>query len=304
MAKIALYRPGALGDVIMTLNYSRVLMRSNEVTYFCDKSVYSVLNEFVTANKLVNKFTVTDDYVASDFDKTLYLIGYPLDDGYPHIKMKSHLLWYFAREMGVTFSFNEFHAVLPNVPVSIQRRHVGQNQKPRYFTIQTKTGWSAYKEWWGWHELVPLLRKEFPDIAIYQLGGPSDPVVDGVDGSYCGDPFEINVAVQANATLHLGLDSVLNHTTNISWQGRGKVPAVVLFGSTQADASGYPHNVNISLSLPCQPCFRENPAMARVPLGPCVNPPNQVYENPNHSCMRQITPSMVLDAVKQQLAKS
>lgn len=285
----------------MTLNFTSDLKRFHEITYFCHKSVCDTVSSFVTSNNLVDRMLPVEDYDSSHYDKTINLVGYPLAEGYPKTKMKRHLLWYFAHEMGVPFSFDSFLLSSPPPPEFIQIRHAGQNEPPRYFTVQTKTGWSAYKEWWGWSQLLPFLRNQYPDVSIYQIGGPSDPILDGVDGSLCGAPFEDNVAAQAHALLHLGLDSVLNHTTNIHWRGRGKVPAVILFGSTQADASGYPHNTNLSLNLSCQPCFREDPAMTSVPLGPCVNPPGQTYENPRHCCMQFITPAMVSKAVASKL---
>jgi hypothetical protein len=73
------------------------------------------------------------------------------------------------------------------------------------------------------------------------------------------------------------------------------VPSVILWGSTQPGASGYPHNVNLCLGLPCQPCFREDPALSMFPqgLGPCPNPPGQTYDAPRHACMDGINAERV-----------
>ena len=146
--------------------------------------------------------------------------------------------------------------------------------------------------------LVGVIKEKNPNVEIYQIGGPNDPQIENTDGSFCGDSFEDNLAAQAWANIHIGLDSVFNHTTNINWLNKGKTKGIILFGSTQADASGYPHNDNISLGLSCQPCFKEDPKMSRVPLGLCDNPPNQTYENPQHACMKGITPEMVFDKIK------
>jgi len=122
--------------------------------------------------------------------------------------------------------------------------------------------------------------------------------MENIDDSFCGDSFEDNVAAQAWSRLHIGLDSVFNHTTNINWRTKGKIKSIILFGSTQKEASGYPHNENISLGLHCQPCFKENPAFSRNSLGLCENPPNQTYEKPQHACMKGITPEMVFEKMK------
>jgi ADP-heptose:LPS heptosyltransferase len=207
--------------------------------------------------------------------------------------MNRHLLEYFASEIETNFSFDQFTLTLPIFPKKIKNRNT-----PRYMTFQNKTGWSVYKEWWGWQELINLIKEKKPNIEIYQIGGSNDPKIENIDGNFCGDSFEDNLAAQAWANIHIGLDSVFNHTTNINWLNKGRTKGIILFGSTQADASGYPHNENISLGLSCQPCFKEDPKMSRIPLGLCNNPPNQTYENPQHACMKGITPEMVFDKIK------
>jgi len=292
MGKIALIRPGAIGDIMMALNFVQELKSKKEVTFFCSSGIHSILNSFISNNNLVN-FQPLEKYKKENFEKTIHLIGYPLNEGYPHKKMSRHLLGYFANEMETKFSFDQFTLTLPKFPKKIKNRNT-----PRYITFQNKTGWSAYKEWWGWQELINLIKEKKPNVEIYQIGGSNDPKIENIDGSFCGDSFEDNIAAQAWANTHIGLDSVFNHTTNINWLNKGKTKGIILFGSTQADASGYPHNENISLGLSCQPCFKEDPKISRVPLGLCDNPPNQTYENPQHSCMKGITPEMVFEKIK------
>ena len=295
MAKIALKRAGALGDIIMSLNFVSSLKEENEVKYFCHSSSLNVLNNFIKNNKIVDIFPL-EEYKSENFDKTINLIGYPLNEGYPYKKMSKHLLEYFANEMNVDFSFDKFTLDLPKFPNKIKNRNY-----PYYITFQNKTGWSVYKEWWGWQELINLIKKEKPNIEIYQIGGEDDPEIKNIDGSFCGDTFDDNVAALAWARLHIGLDSVFNHITNINWRGKGKTKAIILFGSTQKDASGYPHNINVSLDLSCQPCFKEDPKISRMPLGLCDNPINQTYENPQHACMKGITPEMVFEKINLNL---
>lgn len=292
MSKIAVIRPGAVGDIIMVINSIVKLQNSNDVTIFCADSVLSVIKEFVNKNNIC-KIASLEQYDRSNFDKTIQALGYPIYEGYPHIRMQRHLLEYFAKEMEVDFSFNNLSLSLPSFPTKIKNRDY-----PKHITFQNKTGWSVYKDWWGWQQLIDMIKQKMPDVEIYQIGGPNDPQIGNIDGSFCGDPFEDNLAAQAWAVLHLGLDSVFNHTTNINWIGKGKTKGIILFGSTQADASGYPHNENISLGLTCQPCFKEDPRISRASLGLCENPPNQTYENPQHACMKGITPEMVFDRIK------
>lgn len=292
MKRIALVRPGALGDIMMSLNFVEKLRQENKVTFFCHSSIWNILNNFITKNRIV-ELKPLEAYNTKDFDETINLMGYPFHEGYPHKKMGNHLLKYFAAEMGVGFDFDSFTLDLPPFPSKIKNRN-----SPYYITFQNKTGWSVYKEWWGWQKLIDMIKDKSPNIEIYQIGGPDDPKVENTDGSFCGDSFEDNIAAQAWARRHIGLDSVFNHTTNITWRTKGKTKSVILFGSTQKDASGYPHNDDISLGLHCQPCFKENPWVSANSLGLCDNPPNQTYEAPQHACMKGITPEMVFEKIK------
>jgi len=291
MGKIALKRPGAIGDIIMTFNFVEKLKKNHKISYFCHQSNYNLLKNFVIKNKIID-FYPLEEFKQEDFDEIINLVGYPLSEGYPNKKMEKHLLQYFANEMGASFDFDSFVLDLPVFPKKIKNKN-----SPFYITFQNKTGWSLYKEWWGWQELINLIKNKRPDIEIYQIGGPNDPQIKNIDGSFCGDSFEDNLAAQAWAKLHIGLDSVFNHTTNIYWRNKGKTKAIILFGSTQKDASGYPHNENISLGLSCQPCFKEDPKISRMSLGLCNNPPNQNYESPQHACMKGITPEMVFEKI-------
>jgi hypothetical protein len=291
MNSVALYRPGALGDILMTFNFlSQLKCKYTTIDYFCHDSSFKILNSFVKQHKILNNFLPIDDYKKENFDKTFNLIGYPLQEGYPYKPMQNHLLYYFAKEMGCRFTFDGFELDLPPLPQKIKNKNT-----PRYITIQTKTGWSVYKEWWGWQTLVNLIKNNHPELEIYQIGGLNDSRLDSIDGTFCGDSFNDNVNAQAWSIGHLGLDSVFNHTTNILWRNKGKTNSIILFGSTQVTASGYPHNNNITLNLPCQPCFREDPKLSKVSLGPCINPPNQIYENPKHQCMALITPELIYE---------
>jgi ADP-heptose:LPS heptosyltransferase len=288
MQKVALYRPGAIGDVLLNFNFVKQLKEKYEVHYFCHESIHSILNNFVKNNNLLEHFYPLEKYDSNNFSKTVNLVGYPLHEGYPHKKMQNHILYYFANELGVNFTFDDFELDLPPLPKKIKNRNT-----PRYITFQNKTGWSAYKEWWGWQKLIDLIKQNHPEIEIYQIGGPHDIIMNNIDGSFCSDSFEEKVAAQAWALGHIGLDSVFQVTSNIQWRNKGRTKAIILFGSTQYNGTGYPFNINISLNLPCQPCFKEDPKISTMSMGPCQNPPDQTYEDPKHACMAGISVEMV-----------
>ena len=289
MNSIALHRPGAIGDIIMILNsVPKLRERFDKVDLFCHKSIADIIGKFCTESGLVDKVRSPEDLNESDYDKVVNCIGYPLKEGYPNVRMKKHLVSYFAEELDVDVSFDDVDLTPLKPPSKVN--------KPLYITIQNKTGWSIYKEWWGWQQLIDKLKEKRPDVGIYQIGGPNDPKLSDIDGSFLGQSFDDNLSAQTWSRVHLGLDSVFNHTSNYSWHGIGKKSCVILFGSTQYEASGYQHNTNISLNLPCQPCFRENPEISKSSKGVCPNPPDQTYLNPKHKCMSDISVDMVYDA--------
>jgi len=287
--RIAVVRPGALGDVIMISNcFPKLREQFDEIHLFCHESVVDILSPFLLTYNLVDKMESYELLRESDYDKVVNCIGYPINqEGYLDAKMKKHLIFYFADELGVEVSLDEV-ALAPLPPRQVL--------KEPYITIQVKPGWSVYREWWGWQDLVAKLKCSEPEVGIYQIGGPDDPALLDIDGSFLGRTFEDNLYAQCWSKVHVGVDSVFSHTGNYLWEGTGKKNSVILWGATQYDATGYEHNTNICLNLPCQPCFRENPWMSPVPQTRCPNPPEQTYQDPKHECMAGITVDMVYDA--------
>jgi ADP-heptose:LPS heptosyltransferase/glycosyltransferase involved in cell wall biosynthesis len=294
-AKIAICRPGAIGDVLMTLNLVPLLRQKwpdHDVHYYCHPSIGSGLRDIILASG-VNEVRDSSRLLAGEYARVFNLVGYPLHEGYPERPMRRHLLEYFADELGLDPGASPALR-LPQPP----RPSVARTP---YATLQVKTGWSVYKDWpvSRWAEVV----RACPEIPIYQIGKSDEPLVDGALHDFMGDPLAPTIALIANAKLHLGLDSYANHLTHYLWEEGNsvrRVPAVILWGSTQASALGYDHNTNISLSLACQPCFREDPAISRMPRGPCLNPPGQVYAEPRHACMLGIEVERVVRAVKER----
>jgi ADP-heptose:LPS heptosyltransferase len=161
-----------------------------------------------------------------------------------------------------------------------------------------------YKNWTKekWEELIATIRMN-SDMAInfIQIGAANDFKIDGCDHSFMGHSLMDSVNLIANAELHIGVDSFSNHLTHIKWAGK-QTKGVILWGSTQATAAGYEENINISLGLPCQPCFKEDPKISRQPRGLCINPEGQTsYENPQHACMSGITVDQVYNILQEQL---
>jgi ADP-heptose:LPS heptosyltransferase len=259
-----------------------------EIVYRCAPGVAKTLKNLML-DAGVDVVIDTDTHIKSD--KQYDLIGYPLAEGYPEKPMRKHLLEYFGAELGVT---PRLGLTLPHRPVAVME------EVKNYITVHVQAGWSQYKNWdfekW---EIVCRVAREH-GVAVYQIGGPDDHQLKNVDGSFCGQSFDTNLLVLGGARVHLGVDSWTNHATNINWtsdQGTRKVPAVILWGSTQPSAAGYSHNENLWLGLKCAPCFREDPKISRMSRGVCPNPPGQSYETPKHECMAGISAMQVIQAL-------
>lgn len=283
--RVLWHRPGAIGDVMMTLNMVETYKKKNPddyIIYKCAPQIAGMLAPLMAEVGIDRVITTAEN---EPHDLSYNLIGYPINDGHPFKPMKKHLLQFFSDELGLDGLYSDLKLALP-----------ARKIKPQYMTLHVKSGWSMYKNWdfKNWEVVVAELKKR--GIRVVQIGGKDEPAIAGADNR-TGIPFMESLALLANAKVHAGIDSWTNHATNIDWKGKGKVPGVILWGSSQHSSLGYPQNKNISLDLPCQPCWREDPKISSIPQGVCPNPGEQTYEEPRHACMAGISPERVLQAI-------
>jgi len=286
--RVIWHRPGALGDVLMTLQLVHEYRKQNPGVHLTYKAHPSTLKhlEGLIRQAGFDDVMSTEQGLAGEHQQ-INLIGYPLAEGYPEKPMKRHLLDYFGAEVGLPEGLATAHLPLSLPPKDL---HIP------YCTMHIKAGWSMYKEWpiERWQEVATHLTRKL-GIPIFQVGGPEDPLLTDVH-DFRGRSFLEGLQMLGGAAMHLGIDSWSNHATNIDWIGKGKTKAVILWGSTQPSAAGYAHNLNIQAGLPCQPCFREDPKISRMSRGVCPHPGGQTYEKPQHECMAKIQVATVLTA--------
>ena len=278
MSSIAIIRPGALGDIFCILPLVPLIRKVySGISIYCADVNFAILNQFVLDNgpQLKIKFAPLSDLRAEDYDKVLTISGYPAHEGYPNQELRRHIIKNYALELGVSIEGDIPSPELASYPPPPEL--IG---KSKIITIQTQTGWSRYKEL-GFSETVKLIdsiKKAAPDVHICHIGGPDHVPLPNVDSSFLGQPFENNVAAQSWADLHVGPDSIFNHTSNITWSHKGrKTKAIIYFGSTSPRGHGYFDNINIYRGLECQPCYRENPEISSQNTTPCP------YE---HKCLK------------------
>ena len=297
--EVAVHRPGAAGDILMTLHLMGGLKKKypdKRLVYYCHPS-FADLARLASA---VDEVRSTSDYKRGHF-KDFNLIGYPRLEGYPDKPMKKHLIEYFADELGVERDRLDD----PNwEAVGLSAEALTFSSLRRVISIHVKAGWSPYKNWPvdRWQEIVERLKKILPDVRVIQIGAKDDPRLEGVT-DYCGKLSLVESCYAIfNATLHLGVDSFSNHMTHI---GYPITPAVIVWGSTAPTGSGYVHNTNVHLNpRGCSPCYKEYEGMSVDPRGKCPHDPKQTWDNPEHPCLQELTVDQVWQAVYQKLIAS
>jgi ADP-heptose:LPS heptosyltransferase len=266
---VNLLRPGAIGDVFI----SSVIIKGLK-----QKHPGSLINYYTWFTEVGNLIAGIDNvYNSEDWEKREKGIDYILNP-YPYPKpMTKHLIEYYADVVGIPVDYD-----YSLKPIDYTFSH------GKFITLQVKTGWSIYKEWSfdKWNELIKELKPLIGEIKIIQIGSKDDPLIEGIDEDYRGKTtIEETCVLVRDSELHLGVDTFTNHIA-----GAYKKPAVILFGSTSPLGFGYSTAKNIYKNLPCQPCFRENPEISKVPKGTCEN----------KICMNLIT----VDEIKQVVLES
>lgn len=293
LEKITVRRNGALGDVIMTLNaVCKLREKYNKITYVTSQPVIDnvgfLISNFVDEIKTESQLTEEDKENFVDF------VGY--NPPYPE-KVTRSLIENFCEEVGV-----EINHKIPNIE-SLDNPFSNKGRQYKNITIHRRAEWSMYREYNKFNKVIEILKASNDNIKFYQIGGPNEDLLNNLDGSFLGQSFKNNLAAQSHSDLHLGIDSVFNHTSNLSWAHRDKTVSLILYLNSSKRLTGYEHNVNLSKNIDCRPCFRENPDKAYgslAPKDPCPNPSGQSYEDPQHEC-GNIDPFSVASLVKQIL---
>ena len=299
--ELHLNRPGAAGDILITLHAVEQFKRENpnwKIVYHC-APMFADLPKLCAAVDEVretNSFT----WQNSDVKKSVNLIGYPRQEGYPNKPMQRNLVDYFADEIGVKIERYGFIPQYPAITNSVISTLIATKKK--IITFHVKAGWSPYKNWdmENWQEVIDRLnkRENASDYVLVQIGAKEDPSLENIVNLRGQLSLVESIQLIKSASLHLGVDSFSNHATAIL----PYTPGIILWGSTSPIGSGYLHNTNIWKNpLGCSPCYREYDSMSVDPKGKCPEDSTQSWEKPKHPCMQAITVDEVFKAVLEKL---
>jgi len=271
-----LNRPGAIGDIIMTLQAIEKYKKLNpntKIIYYCDP----VWKDLPLISSAVNEVRNS-----ADFD--INLPGAQNLYGYTEIPLTHHLMWYFGKELGLDDHFYKYGFQPIFKPSNNQEfNSLICDREHNFITIHCDAGWSPYKNWDinKWQEVINKIK----DFTIIQIGGKNDtPLKNVVDMRGKLSVVE-SIRLIKIARLHLGVDSFSNHATALL----PYTPSIILWGSTSPISFGYGHNVNIWKPLKCSPCYKNYDWMTTKPTGKCPLDPLQTYNSPQHPCMSSIT---------------
>ncbi len=155
----------------------------------------------------------------------------------------------------------------------------GSNRKFAPDGIQTKMWPEEY------HILLNgMIKEEYPDIEIIQLGDGDSKKIDGTDRFVFGKSLETVKYILKNAILHIDCEGGLVHMASSLG-----TKCVVVFGPTPIWFLGYKDNINISPAV-CGECK----ALIKDWYTRCYR-----YDRPE--CMYSITPEHVMDRIRQYL---
>ena len=246
---INILRPGAFGDIVLTSMAVAQLPPEDEIHYYTGTPELArhIDHPNLTAHK-------TEHWGSRPPGRDVILQGYA-----PKMDHTNHLAVRFCYELGVAVPFR----MLPRM-----RSWSPPMLGVRYITVQTTSGWSTYKDYPYFQEVLDLVGSEILTLEI--------------DESFT---WAESLALIQHATLHLGVDSVCQ-VIAAAYQ----TPAVVLYGSTDPSLSGFSTAINLRHSG-CRPCFIDDKFANGWRCGEVCSDP----------CILKIPPSVVAEAVKDLL---
>jgi len=137
----------------------------------------------------------------------------------------------------------------------------------------------------GYRTLIKLIKMEYPNIKIFQIGDQKAERIEGANEYLLGKSIEYIKYILKNSICHIDCEGGLVHlATQLGTK------CVVLFGPTPVHMYGYKDNVNIVSPL-CSNCMGLHKMWAYECYRGCEGSP----------CMEKISPELVFSEVKKVL---
>ena len=241
-------RPGGFGDIVMTSAAVAQFPPDVKINY------YSSAPEL--ASYIDHPSLQAWDYKHWDdrpVGRDIAFLGYD-----PNMRHENHLVARFCEEAGVP---------VPDPIKPRMRKTISQYAGLfPYITIQSTSGWSAYKDFPFFEEVMEF----FPMTHFIEL-----------DESLS---WHDTLSLIQNATMHVGVDSVCQHIA-----AAYNIPAVIVYGSTDPALSGYATATNLRFT-DCPPCHIDTKFSNGFKYGTTCNDP----------CVLKISILDVVEAIKER----
>ena len=160
-----------------------------------------------------------------------------------------------------------------------------------YITVNTGNGTAtndvAVAKSWPterFQTTVDMFKQRYPNIKVAQIGIPGEPIIEGADRYFMGEPFGLVAELLRHAIFHLDIEGGLVHLAS-----QIGTKCVVLFGPTLTAYNAYDGNINIRVGN-CHGCYG-------------------LYLDTNHcarhlkepECMYGITPELVMNRIDEYM---
>ena len=160
---------------------------------------------------------------------------------------------YTGFNYGDVFSITDKHVQIPQPQEFVDAfASLGLDD---YITVNTGNGTEtndvAISKLWPWERFqatVDMFRQSYPYVKVAHIGMPGEPLIDGADKYFMGEPFGLVAEILRHALFHLDIEGGLVHLAS-----QLGTKCVVLFGPTQYEYFGYTENINIRVGN-CHGC--------------------------------------------------
>ena len=211
----------------------------------------------------------------------------------------------FARQ-AIALGYNRYNFIhhcleiptsgnLFDIPTSDDEARIVSNNFKQYITINTgfdhqfvigsRYATKCYPVKY-WEALVKMIKNDYPNVGIIQIGGKNSPSINGCDIHYENKlPLQQSAGILKNSLLHIDIEGGLVHLCATLG-----TKSLVLFGPTSKKYFAYDGNINLQMGECCDCWWASECWMEHCP---------KKFEYPQ--CMHQLQPEKVYSYVSEFL---
>jgi ADP-heptose:LPS heptosyltransferase len=296
-----------IGDVIVStalIHAIKLKYPDSEITYAVSKDCATLLEGNPDISKIIPCNSISECILLANqekYDKVFIpaqLTGehniWHQTEPWIHVSDKHNLVDYYALRCNDDITVDDrqtyFYLKDSDFDSLFSKIHPDDLEKfkaQKYITIHTTSRCSG-KDWHYQHlnNFVKLFKSTYPDIAVYQIGGPNDKPLDAPVVPFMGLSLRESAVLIKGSLLQVDMDS----GTSFIADSLG-VPVIVIYGATNSNTSG-PIGKNLIAIEP----------VSRDCIGRMCHTSCHTECRWNHGrCIDRISPEQVMFKVKEVL---